>query len=176
MKIALVQMHVHPDKQKNIDSAVQMISDAARKQADIVILPEMFCCPYTNEYFKEFAEAEGGNIWLAMSKAASDNNLYLIAGSVPEFDDGKIYNTSFVFDKEGKQICKHRKVHLFDINVEDGQSFCESKTFSKGDQITTFETEFCKIGVCICFDMRFPELSRIMTLEGARIDYCSCCF
>lgn len=169
MKIALVQMHVHHDKQKNIDSAIKNIQSAANRGADIIVLPEMFCCPYDNEFFKEYAEKEGDSVWRAMSKAASDNNAYLVAGSMPELDDYKIFNTSFVFDKKGNQVCKHRKMHLFDIDVEGGQSFCESKTFSAGDQITVFETEFCKIGVCICFDMRFPELSRLMTLMGAEL-------
>lgn len=169
MKIAICQMPVAADKQKNISTATGYIEEAADKGADIVILPEMFCCPYTNAYFVKFAEREGDEIWQAMTKAAKDNAVYLVAGSMPEADENRIYNTCFIFDREGRQIKKHRKIHLFDIDVKGGQSFCESKTFSKGQDITVFDTAFCKIGICICFDMRFPELSELMALEGVEM-------
>jgi len=169
IKVALLQLDVVEDKQNNIENALLEIESAAKNGADIVVLPEMFCCQYSNKYFAEFAEEEGGYIWQAMQKAALENKVYLIAGSMPEKEDDRIYNTCFAFDRNGLQIGKHRKIHLFDINVSGGQSFCESATFSKGDSITIIETEFCKIGICICFDMRFPELSRIMALEGAQM-------
>lgn len=168
-KIAILQLDVYEDKQKNIENALLEIKAAAKNGADIAVLPEMFCCPYSNKYFTEFAEKEGGYIWQAMQKAAYDNHVYLIAGSMPEKEADKIYNTCYVFNRNGSQIGKHRKIHLFDINVSGGQSFCESATFSKGDSITIIETEFCKVGICICFDMRFDELSRIMALEGAQM-------
>ena len=81
----------------------------------------------------------------------------------------RIYNTSYVFDREGKQIAKHRKMHLFDINVPGGQCFRESDTLTAGDEVTVFDTEFGKMGLCICYDVRFPELARLMALEGARM-------
>ena len=90
-----------------------------------------------------------------------------MGGSIPEREHGKLYNTSFVYDRKGKEIAFCRKSHLFDIDVKGGQRFFESETFSAGDNITVFDTEFGKMGLCICFDMRFPELSRIMALEGA---------
>ena len=87
---------------------------------------------------------------------------------MPEQDGDRLYNTSFVFDPEGKQVTRHRKMHLFDICVKDGQQFKESDTFSAGDDVTVFDTPFGKLGLCICFDMRFPELSRMMTLQGVQ--------
>ncbi len=169
MKIALIQMNVEEDKEKNVASAARKIGEASKQGADIVVLPEMFCCPYENESFKANAEPEGGPVWQAMSASAKENGVYLLAGSIPESEEGRIYNTCFIFDRSGAQIAKHRKMHLFDIDVEGGQRFFESDTFTPGDRITVFDTEFCKIGVCVCFDMRFPELSRIMALEGASI-------
>ena len=80
----------------------------------------------------------------------------------------KVYNTAYVFDRSGKQIVKHRKVHLFDIDVKGGQRFKESDTLTAGNEVTTFETEFGTFGLCICYDFRFPELSRLMALRGAK--------
>ena len=74
-----------------------------------------------------------------------------------------------MFDREGKQIAKHRKVHLFDIDVKNGQQFKESDTLSAGLDVTVFNTEFGKVGLCICYDIRFPELSRLMVDQGAKM-------
>ena len=80
-----------------------------------------------------------------------------------------IYNTCYVFDPQGTQQAKHRKVHLFDIDVAGGQRFFESDTLSPGQHYTLFDTPFGKVGVAICFDVRFAELFRILALEGARL-------
>ena len=87
---------------------------------------------------------------------------------MPEADGERIYNTSFVFDPAGRQAAFHRKMHLFDIDVKGGQRFMESETFTAGDSVTVFDTPFGKLGLCICFDLRFPELARCMALAGAR--------
>lgn len=89
---------------------------------------------------------------------------------MPERDaTGRIYNTSYVFDRNGHQIGKHRKMHLFDIDVKGGQYFKESDTLTPGNQVTVFDTEFGKMGVCICYDFRFPELARLMVDQGAEV-------
>ena len=88
-------------------------------------------------------------------------------GSFPEKEGDHIYNTCLVFDRQGKQIGRHRKAHLFDIDVEGGVSFKESDILTPGDAITTVQTEYGVIGVAICFDMRFVEPFRIMALRGA---------
>jgi predicted amidohydrolase len=101
---------------------------------------------------------------------AKSYKIHLVAGSMPERDaENRIYNTSYVFDRNGRQIGKHRKMHLFDIHIENKQQFKESDTMTAGDQATVFETEFCKIGLCICYDIRFPELFRLMVGQGAKI-------
>ena len=170
MKAALVQMRVDSNKLKNLQIASDSISQAAEQGADMVVLPEMFCCPYHTSNFPIYAEKEGGPHWQMMSDAAKQNHVYLVAGSMPEKDDnGLIYNTSYAFDREGKQIVKHRKMHLFDIDVKGGQSFKESDTLTAGNQVTVFDTEFCKMGLAICYDFRFPELSRLMVERGAKV-------
>ena len=108
--------------------------------------------------------------WQAMSDAAREHHIYLVAGSMPEKDEaGHVYNTAYAFDREGKQIGKHRKMHLFDIAVKGGQTFRESDTLTAGNQVTTFDTEFGRCGLEICYDIRFPELARLTEEAGARI-------
>lgn len=168
MKTALIQMPVINDKAENLARAAKEIQRAARDGAELAILPEMFCCPYSNASFRANAEEAGGRIHTAMAEAARKAGLWLVAGSMPELADGKIYNTSFVFDSSGHQVAFHRKVHLFDIDVQGGQRFFESETLSAGNRATVFDTPFGRLGLCICFDIRFPELARVMALAGAQ--------
>ena len=168
MKLAMVQMRVTEDKKVNLGHARNMIETAAKNGAQLVVLPEMFNCPYSNRYFPVFAEEKGGESWQAMAQAAKTTGVYLVAGSMPQREDGKIYNTSYVFNPEGREIALHQKMHLFDVDVE-GIRFFESKTLSPGSGVTVFDTPFGKFGLCICFDIRFPELSRLMALRGARM-------
>jgi predicted amidohydrolase len=167
MKIAQIQMKVVSDKNKNIDRAVRYIEDAAKNGADLIMLPEMFSCPYETEQFPIYAEEDGAHTWKMLSDAAKANHIYLIAGSIAEKDDDDTYNTSYVFDRDGTQIAKHRKMHLFDIDIKDGQTFKESDSLKSGDQVTCFDTKFGRFGLMICFDIRFTELSRLMALDGA---------
>ena len=168
MKIALIQMPVTADKAENLNTVRSYLQQAAQQGVDLAVLPEMFCCLYSNASFRENAEPAGGLVWQTMSQAAKEFGLWLVAGSMPEQDGERLYNTCFVFDSQGRQIARHRKMHLFDICVKGGQRFMESETFTAGDDVTVFDTPFGKLGLCICFDMRFPELSRLMTLQGAQ--------
>ncbi|MGE4354434.1 MAG: carbon-nitrogen hydrolase family protein [Oscillospiraceae bacterium] len=169
MRIAMIQMPVGKNKLSNIAYAVSKIREAAKQTIDLAILPEMFCCPYANDCFRTYCEEVGGEAQMAMSSLAKELEIYIIAGSVPELCGDKLYNTSYVYGRNGRQIGKHRKMHLFDVDIPGGQRFCESDTLTRGDEITTFDTEFGKMGLCICFDFRFQELARRMTLRGAKI-------
>ena len=169
MRAAMLQMNVAHDKQKNLERARQMLEQANREGAELAVLPEMFCCPYSNRFFRSYGEEEGGPAWQALSGMAREFSFYLVAGSMPELKDGQVYNTAYVFDRTGQQIAKHRKAHLFDIDVEGGQRFQESETLSPGDQITVFDTEFGRLGLCICFDFRFQEMAKAMADRGAQL-------
>ncbi|WP_426349740.1 carbon-nitrogen hydrolase family protein [Alloiococcus sp. CFN-8] len=170
MKLGIIQMEITTDKENNMKKALSEIRSLSEKGADIVILPEMFNCPYNMNFFSQYAEPSEGKCWSLLAKAAKENNIYLIAGSIPEIDDqGNIYNTSYIFDRNGLEIGKHRKIHLFDINVQGGQRFMESAVLTAGDKVTIFDSEFCRIGVAICYDYRFPELTRLMVDQGAKI-------
>lgn len=169
MKIAQIQMPVSDKKAESVRYIKEAVKKAAESGADFAMLPEMFCCPYHVDNFPVYAEEEGGYMWQSCSDTAKENNIYLIAGTMPEKDiDGKVYNTAYVFDRDGKQIAKHRKMHLFDIDVKGGQYFKESDTLSAGNTVNVFDTEFGTFGICICYDFRFVELSRLMTLRGAQ--------
>ena len=168
IKIALCQMNVIDDKDENLSNAEMMINRSVTENADFIVLPEMFNCPYSNDKFIEYCEEQkNSKTLLKISQLALDNNVYILAGSIPEKDNGKLYNTSYLFDKEGNIIAKHRKMHLFDIDVKGKITFMESDVLTAGDNVTLADTEFGKIGIGICYDIRFPELARLMALEGA---------
>ena len=170
-KLALVQMKGVATNDENLKNAVQKINEAALQGSDIVVLPEMFSCPYKASNFPVYAQKDGESNWKLLSETAAKNKIYLVAGSMPERDSQngeKIYNTSYVFDREGKQIAKHRKMHLFDCDIPS-VNFHESDTLSAGNEVTVFDTEFGKIGLMICFDIRFPELARLMADHGAKM-------
>ena len=177
IKIAAIQMSTVADKMENVRTVKTYLEKIKAENPDFVILPEMFCCPYQTENFPIYAEKEGGPVWQQLSGYAKQYGIYLIGGSMPEKDaEGNVYNTSYIFDREGKQIGKHRKVHLFDIDVKGGQTFKESDTLTAGDSDTVFDTEFGKIGVMLCFDIRFPELSRMMVNDGAKVIFVPAAF
>lgn len=168
--LAVCQMKVTNDKKANLNRAKTMIDEASQKGSDVVVLPEMFNCPYENSCFPRYAEeGEHGETFRFISDLAKQNQIYIVAGSIPERDDGQIYNTSFVFDNKGNFIAKHRKMHLFDIEIPGEITFRESDTLSAGNTITVVETEYCKIGLAVCYDIRFPEMMRLMALQGADI-------
>lgn len=177
IKIAAIQMSTVADKMENVRTVKAYVEKIKDENPDFVILPEMFCCPYQTENFPIYAEKEGGPVWQQLSGYAKQYGIYLIGGSMPEKDaEGNVYNTSYIFDREGKQIGKHRKVHLFDIDIKGGQTFKESDTLTAGDSDTVFDTEFGKIGVMLCFDIRFPELSRMMVNDGAKVIFVPAAF
>ena len=176
IKIALCQMNVVDNKDKNIEKAIQMIKESKKQGADLAVLPEMFNCPYENEKFIEYAEKlEDSQTLKEIAKIAKEENIHVLAGSIPELvkddenDIESIYNTAVFFDNNGKQLGKHRKMHLFDIDVKGKIYFKESDTLSAGNDFTIINTDLATIGIGICYDIRFVELSRIMALNGAEI-------
>ena len=169
LTIAQIQMQVTRSKEENIRRACRLIRQAAGQGAELAVLPEMFCCPYENSAFRPYGEAAGGEAQKALAALARELGVWIVGGSLPELEGARVYNTAFVYDSAGRQVARHRKMHLFDISVEGGQSFRESDTLTSGHDVTVFDTPWGKMGLCICFDLRFEELARVMTLQGARV-------
>ena len=169
-RLAACQMEVAGNREENTARALQMLENAARGKADIAVLPEMFNCPYGSGRFIEYAQKASESASLkAVSQKSAELGIYVFAGSIPEEEDGCVYNTCFVFGREGELLGRHRKLHLYDVDIEGGIRFMESATLTPGGDITVVDTEFCRIGVGVCYDIRFPELSRLMTLQGAEM-------
>lgn len=168
-RLALIQMKVTGDKRKDLQRAETMLREAADRGAQVLALPEMFNCPYVSKSFPEYAEEADGPTVRRLSALAKELSVVLVGGSIPEKEDGKVYNTCFIFGPDGSLLGKHRKVHLFDVDVKGGVYMKESDTLSAGDQITVVDTPYGKLGVAICYDCRFPEMIRKMALQGASL-------
>ena len=166
--LAVCQLRTETDYDATLDKAAAMIHEAAASGASVVVLPEMFSCPYSREYFHAAAKRGHADVCRRLSGFARDNRVVLVGGSVPEAEDGLLYNTAFVYDENGELLARHRKVHLFDVDLP-GMHFHESHTFTPGRDITVFDTRFARFGLAICFDVRFPELFRAMARRGAEV-------
>lgn len=169
-KIALIQSNVTSDKIKNVEHAVELISTAKASFAELVVLPEIFNSPYGVQHFSKYAEEiPNGETCKYLSKCARENNIFIVGGSIPESEGSRLYNTSTVWNPQGELIAKHRKIHLFDIDIPGKITFKESDALSPGNDITIFEVNKCKIGLGICYDMRFPELANIYRDKGCKL-------
>lgn len=175
-EVIALQKKTYSDPGQNRDAVKAMLDSYSGPDPDFVVLPEIFTCPYDNKCFPQFAESGEGETYRFLANLARERKAYVIGGSIPELEEGKIYNTSYIFDRGGELIGRHRKIHLFDIDVQGGQYFKESDVLSPGTQITVFDTEFGKMGVCICFDIRFPDLFIEMRKAGARMVFIPAAF
>ena len=157
------------DRRDNLKEAAEQIKQAAGEGAQIVALPEMFTTPYQRKHICRNAEKPDGETAEALSCLAAELGICLIGGSIPEIEGDALYNTCFVFGPDGRLLGKHRKTHLFDVDIKGRIRFIESEIFRPGDQATVIDTAFCKIGIGICYDARFPEYFRRLALMGARL-------
>ncbi len=169
-KLGLCQLPVVADKQVNLKAASDAVRSAVSAGCHMVALPEMFSCPYGSKYFSLYAEEfPHGETLQMLSNLAREQSTYLIGGSIPERDEERLYNSCFIFGPRGNLLARHRKVHLFDIDIPGSISFKESDTLSPGHTISIFDTPFCRVGVAICYDIRFPELARTMAVKGINL-------
>lgn len=170
INIAICQMMVSDNKVQNLNEAQEMIEKSVVMGADIVVLPEMFNCPYQTSLFPDYAEDYPGESTTLLSNLAKKHEILLVAGSIPEKDENnKIYNTSYTFNDKGELINKYRKIHLFDIDIADKITFRESDTLSAGDSLNIAQYKELCFASIICYDIRFPELTRIASLQGAQL-------
>uniref|UniRef100_A0AAX7VPR7 omega-amidase n=1 Tax=Astatotilapia calliptera TaxID=8154 RepID=A0AAX7VPR7_ASTCA len=139
-RLAVVQLQVSSVKADNLSRARRLVREAAGQGSKVVLLPECFNSPYGTSFFSRYAENIPGESTQVLSEAAKENEVYLVGGSIPEEDGGKLYNTCTVFGPDGEMILKHRKIHLFDIDVPGKIRFQESETLSPGSSLSLFDT------------------------------------
>ena len=172
MKVSLIQMNSQENKAANLAQAQRLIEEAvAEDRPDLVVLPEMFTCLSESlDAKKRAAETlPGGEAWTLLRNLASKHRIVVHGGSLLESDGEKIYNTTCVFGRDGQELARYRKIHLFDVVTPDGKEYRESATFSRGSEVVTYKAEGHEIGASICYDVRFPELYQALAKKGAEI-------
>ncbi|XP_009759045.1 omega-amidase, chloroplastic [Nicotiana tabacum] len=173
-KIGLCQLAVTSDKERNIIHARTAIEEAAEKGAKLVVLPEIWNSPYSNDSFPIYAEdidagSDASPSTAMLSEVARLLKITIVGGSIPERSGDKLYNTCCIFDADGKLKAKHRKIHLFDIDIPGKITFKESKMLTAGETPTVVDTEIGRIGIGICYDIRFQELAMLYAARGAHL-------
>ena len=171
IRVACVQMTSRTDKAANLETAERLVAQAAATGADVVVLPEKWNGIGDAAFYHESAEPlDGGDSVTAMSSWARTHGITLVGGSIVELREGreKRSNTSVVFDSDGQIVVTYRKIHLFDVEV-GGVVYRESESEEPGEEAVVAEVEGWKLGLSVCYDVRFPELYRILALEGAQL-------
>ncbi|WP_265286687.1 nitrilase-related carbon-nitrogen hydrolase [Verminephrobacter eiseniae] len=172
MKIGVVQMNSGSDKAKNVADAERLVRCvAAQDKPDLVVLPEYFAfLGEGREAIQGSAETfPDGPVYQRLSALARQLGVTLHAGSMVEKSGDSFFNTSLVFDPQGREIAKYRKMHLFDIDAPGGLSYRESEIISRGRQVVTYRVGRASVGCAICYDLRFPELFRALRDQGADV-------
>ncbi len=166
--IAVAQMDSREDTKKNLEVAEQLIREAAEKGAKLIAFPENM--DYIGEDYKGNAKKNPGPIVDFFSRLAKEEKIYLHCGSITEFKEGeKPFNTSLLFNPEGRLIGRYSKLHMFDVAIEEGPSYKESDETNAGDEIVIIKTNLAVFGMAICYDMRFPEIFKLMAQNEAQV-------
>ncbi|MBV1914195.1 MAG: carbon-nitrogen hydrolase family protein [Pseudomonadales bacterium] len=179
-KAAIVQMNSGRLLSENLDNAEQLIKQAKQQGAALVVLPENFAVFNTSQMYKTgVIEASDQPVIRAfLSRQAKLNQIFLVAGTLPvatvdtslDAKEQRVRAASFLYDDRGEEMARYDKIHLFDANIADGHgSYRESDTFEPGDQPVAADTPLGKIGMSVCYDLRFPELYRILFNKGAQL-------
>jgi predicted amidohydrolase len=170
IRAAAIQMSSTPDKEENKVTAEALIRGAVSAGADLVALPELWSCHGLDEVYRENAEPVPGPTTEFMADLARELAIYLLGGSILEGEPGarRLSNTSTLFDPSGEMTAVYRKIHLFDVKVSD-REYLESANIAPGNEIVTAKAGAATLGLSVCYDVRFPELYRLLALRGAEI-------
>jgi len=163
MRIALVQMDVaYGDIEANHAKARAFIAEGLARGAELFVFPELWTTGYKLKEIDSLSETLAGKTIEMLCRIARENNVAIVAGSLPELADGKIYNTACAIGSDGRIVGRYRKIHLIGLMEED-------LYLAPGDERCVFPLASATAGLIICYDLRFPELSRALALQGARI-------
>ncbi len=173
MKVSLIQMNSGSDKPANLAQARALIERAvANEKPDWIGLPEVwdFIGGSRRDKLAAAEEFPGGPAWTLMSELARQHRVFIHAGSILEKAPGedRMHNTTLVFDREGREIARYRKIHMFDIVTPDGVAYRESASFAPGDAVVTYQADGVTFGCAICYDLRFPALFQALADKGAQ--------
>jgi predicted amidohydrolase len=170
MRAAAVQLNSTDEQDRNLEVAERLVRAAAADGAQLIVLPEKWTALGSPEVLRSCAEPLDGPALTAASSWASELGIFLVAGSIPELvpDREKLANTSVMFGPDGERVVVYRKIHMFDVQVGD-VTYQESAHEEPGDEIVLGEADGAMVGLTICYDLRFPELYRILALRGARV-------
>ena len=172
--VAAVQMASGPNVKANLEEAEKLIKTAVQQEAKLVVLPENFAIMGMSEVDKvTIAEKAGeGPIQQFLSQQANKHGIWIVGGTVPIESNvtGKVFSTSLLYNDSGEMVSRYDKIHLFDVMLEDSnESYNESETIESGNDVVVVDTPFGKLGMAICYDLRFPELFRAMADVGMEI-------
>ncbi len=168
---AAIQMTSGPDKRVNLDKAEALIRAAAARRASLIVLPEVFNWRGPRGGEPDFSETLAGPTSKLMASLAHELGVHIQAGSFTEAIEGdkRCYNTALLFAPTGELIASYRKIHLYDVEIPGQVSARESEARKAGEECVTVDTALGKIGLSICYDLRFPELFRRLARQGATI-------
>jgi predicted amidohydrolase len=169
--LGAVQMTSTGDRARNLATALRLVNEAADLGAKLVGLPENFAFMGRDEERIHGAETLDGPTVLALREVARARGIFVLAGSIAERvdDPGKTANTSVLVSDDGSIAAAYRKIHLFDVNIPDGARYAESETVLPGDKAVLASTALGRIGLTVCYDLRFPELYRALAVLGAEV-------
>ncbi|MEQ1815757.1 MAG: carbon-nitrogen hydrolase family protein [Nitrosomonas sp.] len=164
-RVAAIQMASGPSVSANLEEAARLIEDAASKKAELIVLPEYFCIMGMKDTDKLTVREQPGDgqIQRFLSDTAKRLGVWLVGGSVPlaSPETDKVYNSCLVYADNGEQVARYDKIHLFGLQLGN-EYYAEEKTIKAGSQVVTVDSPFGRIGLSICYDLRFPELFRMM--------------
>jgi len=170
MRVAVCQLNAgRDDSEGNVATAERLLIEAADGGADLAALPELFPYYGSQRRMRDLAEPVPGPTLDRIAAVARERGLWVLAGSLAERTDRHVHNTSCLFDREGELVARYRKIHLFDVDLPEQPALRESALFSSGDQLVTHETDLGRVGLSICYDVRFPELYRGLVSLGAEV-------
>jgi predicted amidohydrolase len=170
LNVAIIQMNSRDDKRANIATALDLIDRAAATGARLVALPEVWPFLGPDDVVRDQAETIPGPITEVLAQRARRHGIYIHGGSIYESRPGDpgMYNTTFVLDPMGEMIARYSKIHMYDVVLDGVAEYQESATVTPGDEIAITEIDGIQVGLTICYDLRFPELFRILALKGAQ--------
>ena len=172
--VAAIQMASGPNVQANLDQAEKLIAEAVAQSVALIVLPENFSFMGKTERERvAVAEVDGdGAVQKFLSAQSKKHGVWLVGGTVPlkTEDANKIYSSCMLFNDQGERVARYDKIHLFDVHLEESnESYTESETTLAGDQTVVVDTPFGRLGLAICYDLRFPEMFRTMMNQGMEI-------